>query len=315
MSFIVKRLLGVAVFALRSRCTTLGGVPARVAGRENYMDVLSEVLRSLRVNASIYCAMDLSAPWGISLPKSSWAPFHFLESGSCWLLRDGRKRVRLDAGDLVVLFNCQGHRLCDVPGTRPEALDRVIRHKSGQGTVSFGGGGALTRLICGKFALDEREGPPGSLRHLPELLHVRLASWQQFASFSAALRLLSNAVRSQQPGGELAARFLTEVLLIQVLRVLVNGRGATARGWLQGIRDPPIAAALAAIHAKPGHAWSLESLAVTAGLSRSVFAARFRERVGQSPMAYGWQCRLRPACQWLEETDLSRSDGLSRFGS
>ncbi len=67
------------------------------------MDVLSEVLRSLRVNASIYCAMDLSGPWGISLPKSSWAPFHFLESGSCWLLRDGRKRVRLDAGDLVVL--------------------------------------------------------------------------------------------------------------------------------------------------------------------------------------------------------------------
>ncbi len=278
------------------------------------MDVLSEVLRSLRVNASIYCAMDLSAPWGLSLPKSSWAPFHFLESGSCWLLRDGGKRVRLDAGDVVVLFNCQGHRLCDVPSTRPEPLDRVLRYKSGQGTVSFGGGGALTRLICGKFALDEREGPPGSLRHLPELLHVRRDSWQQFASFSAALRLLANEVRSQQPGSELAARFLTEVLLIQVLRVLVNGHDATAKGWLQGIRDPPIAAALAAIHTKPEHPWSLESLAVTAGLSRSVFASRFRERIGQTPMAYVGECRLRLASRWLEETDLSVSEVFQRLG-
>jgi AraC-like DNA-binding protein len=278
------------------------------------VDVLSEVLRSLRVNASIYCALDLSAPWGISLPKSSWAPFHFLESGSCWLLRDGGKRIRLDAGDVVVLFNSQGHRLCDVPSTRPETLDRVIRHKNGQGTVSFGGGGALTRLICGKFVLDEREGPPGSLRHLPEVLHLRRQSWQQFSSFSDALRLLAHEVRSRQPGGELAARFLTEVLLIQVLRVLVNGGGTTAKGWLEGLRDPPIASALAAIHAKPEHPWSLESLAETAGLSRAVFAARFRERIGQTPMAYVSECRLRLASQWLEETDLSVSEVFQRLG-
>jgi len=127
--------------------------------------------------------------------------------------------------------------------------------------VRFGGGGALTRIVCGKFALDAIEGPPGSLRHLPNLLHIHRKSWPQFASFSATLRLLAKEVRSAQPGSELAARFLTEVLLIQILRVLLNGPHASATGWWQALRDPPIAAALAAIHDNPGQPWSLESLA------------------------------------------------------
>jgi len=161
--------------------------------------------------------------------------------------------------------------------------------------VRFGGGGALTRLVCGKFALDAIEGPPGSLQHLPNLLHIHRKSWPQFASFSATLRLLAKEVRSAQPGSELAARFLTEVLLIQILRVLLNGPHASATGWWQALRDPPIAAALAAIHDNPGQPWSLELLAAKAGLSRSVFAARFRERMGQTPMAYVAERRLRLA--------------------
>jgi len=278
------------------------------------MDMLSGVLRSLRLNASIYCAMDLSAPWGISLPKSAWAPFHLVESGSCWLVSGKGKRVRLEAGDLVVLFNSEGHALCDDAGSRPDPLETILQHKTSEGVVRFGGGGSLTRLVCGKFALDAIEGPPGSLRHLPNLLHIHRKSWPQFASFSATLRLLAKEVRSAQPGSELAARFLTEVLLIQILRVLLNGPHASATGWWQALRDPPIAAALAAIHDNPGQAWSLESLASKAGLSRSVFAARFRERMGQTPMAYVADCRLRLASRWLQETELSVSEVFQRLG-
>jgi len=125
------------------------------------MDMLSGVLRSLRLNASIYCAMDLSAPWGISLPKSAWAPFHLVESGSCWLLSGKGKRVRLEAGDLVVLFNSEGHALCDDAGSRPDPLETILQHKTSEGVVRFGGGGSLTRLVCGKFALDAIEGRRG----------------------------------------------------------------------------------------------------------------------------------------------------------
>jgi transcriptional regulator GlxA family with amidase domain len=77
---------------------------------------------------------------------------------------------------------------------------------------------------------------------------------------------------------------------------------------LQALRDPSVATALAAIHDKPEHHWSVESLAAKAGLSRAVFAARFRERLGVTPMAYVSELRLRLASRWLQETDLSISE-------
>src|SRR5215472_12430620 len=93
----------------------------------------------------------------------------------------------------------------------------------------------------------------------------------------ALFPLLCACSRTKLARRKHAARSLTEVLLIQVLRMLWNRSHTPATGWWQALRDPAIAAALAAIHDKPGHTWSLESLAAKAGLSRSVFAARFRE--------------------------------------
>src|SRR5215831_17905224 len=178
------------------------------------MDILSAALRSMRLNASFYCAMDLRSPWGFSVPRSRWALFYLVESGSCWLLCGKDQRIRLEAGDLAVLFSSEGYALCDVPGSRAHPLETVLQHKTSDGMVQLGGGGALTRIVCGEFALDELAGQPGSFRHLPNLLHLRQGSWPQFASFSAALRLLGSEVRSAQHGSEHAARALTEVLLI-----------------------------------------------------------------------------------------------------
>src|SRR5215831_12195493 len=278
------------------------------------MDMLSGILRSLRLNASFHCSMELSAPWGMSLSKSTRALFYVVESGSCWLLSSRGRPLRLEAGDLVVLFTSDGCALCDVPGSRLDLPETVLQHKTSEGVVRTGGGGALTRIVCGEFALDELEGPPGSLRHFPDPLHVQRGSWPQFASFSATLCLLAKEVHSGQHGSEHAARCLTEVLLIQVLRVVLNGCHTPTTGWWQALRDPPIAAALAAIHNKPGETWSLESLAAKAGLSRSVFAARFRKRLGATPMAYVAQCRLRLASRWLQETELSVAEVFQRLG-
>src|SRR5262249_32357198 len=118
-----------------------------MTGKERIeMDALSGVLRSMRLKASIYCALDMTAPWGMSLPKSAWAQFHLIETGTCWLVTNKGRRVRLDAGDLVVLFNPEGHSLRDLPNSRSEPLERVLQHKTGEGVVRFGGGGTLTQI-------------------------------------------------------------------------------------------------------------------------------------------------------------------------
>src|SRR5260370_38686594 len=100
------------------------------------MDVLSAVLRSLRLKASIYCAMDLSAPWGMSLRKSAWAPFHLIESGSCSLVTGKGRRGRLGARDLGGPLNPESHPPAPGPGPppghpgqvfEPQRRDRAVR--------------------------------------------------------------------------------------------------------------------------------------------------------------------------------------------
>jgi len=280
------------------------------------VDALSEVLRSFRLQGSIYCSWEFGAPWGMSIaPAGNW-PFHFVQSGTCLLIRKDGQRVRLESGDVVALFDGVGHRLCDSPSSRAEPLERLLeRQPPGMHVHRSGGTGPVCRVICGKFAVDEHESAPTTLRHLPPLVHIRHQDSARVRSFTATLDLLAGEVRGRESGSERAASLLTEMLLIQVVRMVLAGHEAsTSTGWVAGLRDPQIGAALAAIHGEPEQPWSVDSLAAKTGLSRSVFAERFAARLGRTPMSYLAEWRLQIAARLLRETDLSISEICHRLG-
>jgi AraC-like DNA-binding protein len=296
------------------------------------MDPLSQVLRSLRLRGSFYAAWDLGAPWGLAFRRARFAPFHHVESGEMWLVTKAGERVHLLAGDVAVLFDGGGHLVADEPGRRAEPIERVLsRARNRHAAVHrHGGAGRESRLVCGKFMVDERDGDAAALHQLPALVHITRDRAAQHAAFPATLALLAQEVRSGQPGAERAAALLTESLFIHVLRVVLADHTADdtadhtaghaadhtagGAGWLAGLRDPQIGAALAAIHAEPERAWTLAGLARRAGLSRSVFADRFHVRLGMPAMAYLARWRLRLAARWLRETRLSVTEILHRIG-
>jgi len=280
------------------------------------VDTLSEVLRSFRLQGSIYCAWEFAAPWGMSIAPGYRWPFHVIQSGKCFLVRKNGQRVLLEAGDVVALFDGAGHRLCDSPSSRAETLERILERQP-KGTVihRHGGSGARCSLICGKFAVDEHDSAPATLRHLPPLVHIRHQDSARVRSFTATLDLLAEEVRRRESGSERAASLLTEMLLIQVVRMVIAGHDASSStGWVAGLRDPQIGAALAAIHGEPEQPWSVDSLAAKAGLSRSVFAERFAARMGRTPMSYLTEWRLQIAARLLRETELSISEIYQRLG-
>lgn len=287
-----------------------------MATADGDVDALSQVLRSFRLRGSILDRCELSAPWGISLVKAKDAPFHFVESGACVLITRQGDHLDLAGGDIVVLFDGADHLLCDSPSTRAEPLERVLARRSDTpGPLRYGGGGPGCRMICGRFAIDERESGPATLRHLPPLVHIprRCSDWSR--SFDAPLELLAAEAHRREIGSERAASLLTEMLLIQVIRqVLAGQRLPTGRGWVEGLRDPHIAAALAAIHGEPEQPWSVDSLATRTGLCRSLFAARFAERVGRTPMSYLAHWRLQLAARLLRGTELTISEISHRLG-
>jgi len=286
------------------------------ATADGELDALSQVLRSFRLRGSLLDRCELSAPWAISLVKANDAPFHFVEYGACVLITARGDHVDLAGGDIVVLFDGADHLLCDSPSTRAEPLGRVLAQMSSTpGPLRYGGGGLACRMICGRFAIDEHESGPATLRHLPPLVHVPRRSSDRSRSFAAALELLAAEMDRREIGSQRAASLLTEMLLIQVIRQVLAGQAQpSGQGWVEGLRDPHIAAALAAIHGNPEQPWSVESLATRTGLCRSLFAARFVERVGSTPMSYLAHWRLQLAARLLRETELTISEISDRLG-
>jgi AraC-like DNA-binding protein len=110
-------------------------------------------------------------------------------------------------------------------------------------------------------------------------------------------------MEEQAPGSEVVASRLAEVLFIQVLRAHIASGPERNKGWLRAIFDPQIGAALSAIHDRVNTPWTVESLAEAAGMSRSAFAARFKELLGQTPLEYVTEWRMQKAIQLLERRD------------
>jgi AraC-like DNA-binding protein len=191
------------------------------------------------------------------------------------------------------------------PGLTPASgarLDEVLARRPRQ--LSYGGGGAVTRLVCGYLACDTRLAGM-LLAGLPPVVRVNVRGSNAGIWLESSVRYALAEARSPRPGGEGVLAKLAEVLFIEVLRLYMHEHGEGRTGWLAGVSDRIVGAALNALHKKPCHAWTLDELARTAGTSRSVLAERFAQLVGVSPMQYLTQWRMLLAANLLRSSNSS----------
>jgi len=275
------------------------------------MDALSETLRVVRLVGAIFINAKFTAPWCYQSPSAdSAAPllepgaervviFHLITEGECYAELEHEPPVRLAAGDVVVFPQGHAHRMSSQPGHPPASgarLDQVLSRRPRQ--LIYGGGGRTTRLVCGYLACDARLADM-LLAGLPSLLRVNVRESNAGAWLEASVRYALAEARSPRPGGAGVLAKLAEVLFIEVLRLYMNQQSVGRSGWLAGVGDRIVGAALNALHTRPAHAWSLEELAGEARTSRSVLAERFQHLVGSSPMQYLTQWRMLMAANLL----------------
>ncbi len=260
--------------------------------RADNPDVLSDVLHTLRAVGTVYFCDQLTAPWTKSLLEPATASFHQVRRGSCRFVV-GEHRGVLRPGDLVFVGPGTEHQLnSDVPG--------AIEHSSD------------TLLLCGycQFELGEKAGPSASL--FPAFTLLRHEQLSERAWLAGVLDQLGNEYLSRAPGSSLVVNRLTEVLVVELIRMSF---GDTGQGKiLRALADPPIATALQALHANLERSWTLEEVAHHVGLSRAGFASRFRDRVEQPMFAYLTALRIERARALLSESQLSLSEIASRVG-
>ncbi|HET6871134.1 MAG TPA: AraC family transcriptional regulator [Solirubrobacteraceae bacterium] len=281
-------------------------------------DAISDALRSLTVQSSVFCTSELRAPWGFRVENSTVAKFHLVLAGECWLTLEGREPAPLGRGDLVILPGGDGHDLGASTDRPSVSLNELLEeHSLGDDlALRIDGDGALTRLLCGGFVLGA-ELPRSAWSLLPRLLLVDAAALAVSAWLEPVLLTLARQTQEGLPGGQVMQAKIAEVFIAEALRAWLID--AERSGLIVGTElvDEPVALALETIRARFDERWTLVGLAAQVGLSRTALATRFRLLVGESPMRYLTRTRLSHAAGLLAATRLSHHEiaYLSGYGT
>ena len=225
--------------------------------------------------------------------------FHVVERGHCLLNVDGSAEwIRAEAGDLLVLPEGVRHRLVSDRDSRAVPIERLVDPKGRiGGRLTHGGSGPETHVLCGRFRFDEVLRM-ASLPGLPSVLHVRkrdaAPEW-----LDLTLRYLSAEALNEAPGREIALSRLVDLLFVQTIRHWLAKTEEAPLAWIGAARDPRILAAITLMHERPGEPWDVDRLSYAVGMSRSRFADRFAQLVGETPRRYLTRWRVHRAARLL----------------
>ncbi|UJR85649.1 AraC family transcriptional regulator [Sandaracinus amylolyticus] len=261
------------------------------------IDPLGDALGFLRMSGVFCCRSELTASWGLALPAiDETMSFHVVTAGGGWLELDGEPPLRLEAGDLALVPHDRGHRLVSEPGVRAYRIDE-LPHEEVRERYAYlvhGTGGAPTSLVCGSVRF-EHESARVLVELLPRVIHVRASSAPEHEWMRSTIALLASEAKAMRPGGETILARLADLLVVHAIRDWMERAPREHEGWIAGLRDPQIGRALALVHRDPSRPWTLETLARAVGMSRSAFAARFTELLGEPAMTYVARWRMQIA--------------------
>jgi AraC-like DNA-binding protein len=273
-------------------------------GSGQHMDPLSEVLALMKPQLYFAGGFAVLGDMAIQFPKHQGIKCYAMLAGQCWLVVEGvPDPVLLHAGDCFLLPRGLPFRLATDLSLKPVLYTddsvRLSMRSEAPGVTK-----GARYIAGGHFALtgDHTEM---ILHSLPPIVHIRRESDK--AAMRWSLERMREELSDPQPGGSLIAQQLAYMMLIQALRLHLADAASAGHGWLSALSDKHMSIAIASMHNDPGHPWTLDSLAERVGMSRSVFALRFRENVGATPMEYLTRWRMLLAADRLKNS----SDGLS----
>jgi AraC-like DNA-binding protein len=287
---------------------------------------LEQALNRLQLDGAIFFRSEFTEAWSFSSPEAAGEyahavepdadrliMFHIVAKGSCWVAGPDGERHWANEGDVIVLPYGDEYEMggsadaASVPifsllSPPPWTTLPVLRH---------GDGGERTDVVCGYLHSDDPLFDP-RMRAFPRVFVVRLeepaAQWVR-ASIEYALATSTGA-----PVSDAASKRLPELLLREMLRLHLASAPSAEHGWIPALRDPALAPALACLHARPEHAWTVSELAHEAAVSRSLLDQRFRDVLGLSPIRYLTEWRMHLATDLLASTDLTVAQIARRTG-
>lgn len=292
------------------------------------MDTLSLLLEDISLHGAEFTELNLAQPWAFQVDAPDRACFHIIVSGHATLMPESGEKQTLTTGDIVILPGGIQHQVKDDAGEEVRTIDLMqARDASNSKKLQLGGSGRESRLISGHFHFNIELARP-LINALPPVLHLQSISNRPPTWLNIGLMFLAEEQTQRRPAQQAILNRLVDILFIECLRSYVESIPEGSGNWLLALRNPALSAALAAMHKNPEYNWTVTKLANIAHLSRSGFANRFNEMLGEPPLTYltrhrmrlaSWQlCHTRqPICRIAEQvgytSDTAFGQAFKRF--
>jgi len=277
------------------------------------VDVIGQVLEAVHLRTAIFGKVDFGAPWRLQIPERQYLSFYVIARGSAWLEVRGERPRPLSTGDAAILPLGSAHELRDVERSNvpPLRFDFEACPREPH-AARAGGKGPVTSIIIGHFTLGS--APRNALlASLPPAIHLPADAVSASPQLAGLVPLILSESGSPGAGSTIVLARLADLLFVHALRFWISTVDAAACG-LGAVADPAIGGALRLMHARPAEPWTVEQLASSVAMSRSAFAARFTELVGEPPLQYLAHWRMTIAAQRLREDDAVIADVAQAVG-
>ncbi|MGC2456261.1 MAG: AraC family transcriptional regulator [Pseudolabrys sp.] len=274
-------------------------------------DVLSDLLRTVRLTGATFFDVTVREPWVAEQPPREMIlrkilpgaehliAYHVVVEGQCFAGIIGEKPIVVEAGEVIVFTNGDPHALSSSPGMRADPITPDTLNAALAGHLphflNYGGAGPVSaKLVCGFLACDARPFNP-LLENLPPVIKAGDPKSNDAGWLGQFIRFAIMESTNKRAGGESVLAKLSELMFIEVVRRYLEALPPEQAGWLAGLRDPFVGKALSLLHGAPAFSWTIEELAKQVGLSRSVLAERFTNLVGTPPLHYLAKWRMQIA--------------------
>lgn len=276
------------------------------------MDALTNIIALAHIQGSLDLRCQLAGAFDVEIEQATpgEARFHLVLSGSAKLKLPQGKSLDLVAGDFVLLPRGTAHALQgfgDVRGTPSRWADTgpLPRRSNTDGPGDMD-------VLCGRFSY-----VPGSadlvMSALPEVLHVSLAYEGRLDFLDCIVAVLRDEVTQLQLGALAIATSLSQILFVLALRSHARREGIPA-SLLALLSDSRLSTSVLAMMKQPHKAWTVDTLARQANMSRATYARHFMEKGAMSPMSLLASLRVRIACDLLQNSNMPTASVAERVG-
>ena len=253
------------------------------------MDALSDVLDSLKLKAVVYQKARFSASWGIAIAQDQNSQFWRLLKGTCYISIPGEDLIKMNEGDFVLVPHGAAHRILGHPGNTCVPAAQYVKALQ-NGHPLFQGNDEETLLIGGHFEFTSAVIHP-FVQSLPKVIRINNKQNEIRLWLEQAASFMHEELNAARAGSNIILGRLAEIVFILIIRTYIE-TSEISPGFLHAFKDPRISGSLNFMHSAIDKEWTLNQLAVTAGMSRSLYCKEFKRLLGETPLAYLTNLRL-----------------------